>query len=150
MAASTHIVGSMSELRGTRTEQNLRDAFVAESSASRRYLFFAQQADVEGQPAAAALFRSIAEHETGHALGHYDYLAELGDPDSGAPLDSTLDSLRAAIAAERREAEERYPRFVTEARIEGFDEIADWFETVGRAEQANAERFDGALTDLER
>lgn len=148
MVPATNTVGYMSDLRGTRTEQNLRDAFAAESAASRRYLFFAQQADVDGHPDIAALFRSIAESETGHALGHYDFLAELGDPDSGQALGSTIDALRAAVASERREAEDFYPRLAEEARAEGFHEIGDWMDVVGRAERAIVDRFSEGLGSL--
>ena len=61
-------------LKGSKTEQNLKDAFAGESQANRRYLYFAAKADVEGQNDVAAVFRSTAEGETGHAHGHLEYL----------------------------------------------------------------------------
>ena len=67
----------MATLKGTKTHENLKAAFAGESQANRRYLYFANKADVEGQPEIAALFRSTAEGETGHAHGHLDYLAEV-------------------------------------------------------------------------
>ncbi len=70
-------------LEGTKTHENLKEAFAGESQANRRYLWFAQKADVEGYPDTAALFRSVAEGETGHAHGHLEYLAEVGDPVDG-------------------------------------------------------------------
>ncbi len=70
-------------LKGTQTEQNLKDAFAGESQANRRYLYFAAKADVEGYNDVAAVFRSTAEGETGHAHGHLEYLEESGDPATG-------------------------------------------------------------------
>jgi rubrerythrin len=76
----------MPKLQGTQTHENLKEAFAGESQANRRYLYFAQKADVEGYPDVAALFRSVAEGETGHAFGHFDFLAEAGDPVTGAEV----------------------------------------------------------------
>ena len=76
----------MASLKGSKTEQNLKDVFAGESQANRRYLYFAQKADVEGYPDVAALFRSVAEGETGHAFGHFDHLAEVGDPVTGVAV----------------------------------------------------------------
>jgi len=67
----------MPDLEGSKTHDNLKEAFAGESQANRRYLYFAQKADVEGYPDVAALFRSVAEGETGHAFGHFDFLAEV-------------------------------------------------------------------------
>ncbi len=90
----------MPSLKGTKTEQNLKDAFAGESQANRRYLYFAQKADVEGYNDVAAVFRSTAEGETGHAHGHLEYLEEVGDPATGLPIGPTPDNLKAAIAGE--------------------------------------------------
>ena len=74
-------------LKGSKTEQNLRDAFAGESQANRRYLYFANKADIEGQNDVAALFRSTAEGETGHAHGHLEFLEHgVGDPATGLPI----------------------------------------------------------------
>ena len=83
----------MPHLKGSKTEANLKEAFAGESQANRRYLYFAQKADVEGYPDVAALFRSVAEGETGHAFGHFDFLAEIGDPVTGEPVGATEDNL---------------------------------------------------------
>ncbi len=99
----------MPELKGTKTEENLKEAFAGESQANRRYLYFAQKADVEGYPDVAALFRSVAEGETGHAFGHFDFLAEVGDPVTGEAVGSTEDNLKSAIAGETYEYTEMYP-----------------------------------------
>src|SRR5579885_1224413 len=124
----------MPKLEGTKTHENLKTAFAGESQANRRYLYFARAADVEGQPEIAALFRSVAEGETGHAFGHFDWLKEVGDPVTGEPVGSTVQNLRSAIAGETYEYTEMYPGFARVAREEGFPEIADWFETLARAE----------------
>src|SRR5437016_13973380 len=90
----------MPKLEGTKTHDNLKAAFAGESQANRRYLYFAQKADVEGHPDVAALFRSVAEGETGHAFGHFDFLAEVGDPATGVTVGQTADKLRSAIAGD--------------------------------------------------
>ncbi len=131
----------MPELNGTKTHENLKEAFAGESQANRRYLYFAQKADVEGYPDMAALFRSVAEGETGHAFGHMDFLKEVGDPATGEPVGSTAENLNAAIAGETYEYTEMYPGFARTARDEGFEEVADWFETLARAEKSHAGRF---------
>ena len=80
-------------LKGSKTEQNLKDAFAGESQANRRYLYFANKADIEGQNDVAALFRSTAEGETGHAHGHLEFLEAVGDPATGLPIGMTSDNL---------------------------------------------------------
>ena len=135
-------------LKGTKTEQNLKDAFAGESQANRRYLYFAQKADVEGYNDVAAVFRSTAEGETGHAHGHLEYLEEAGDPATGLPMGSTGDNLKAAIAGETHEYTDMYPGMARSAREEGFEEIADWFETLAKAERSHANRYQKALDAL--
>lgn len=136
------------ELKGSKTEQNLKDAFSGESQANRRYLYFAQRADVEGYNDVAAVFRSTAEGETGHAHGHLEYLEEVGDPATGEPIGDTKKNLAAAIVGETHEYTDMYPGMAKTAREEGFDEIADWFETLARAERSHANRFQKALDEL--
>jgi rubrerythrin len=138
----------MSDLKGSNTEQNLKDAFAGESQANRRYLYFAQKADVEGCPDTAAVFRSTAEGETGHAHGHLEFLEETGDPATGLPIGNTAANLAAAIAGETHEYTDMYPGMAKSAREEGFDEIADWFETLAKAEKSHAGRFQRALDEL--
>ena len=79
----------MANLKGSKTEDNLKAAFAGESQANRRYLYFAQKADVEGYNDVAAVFRSTAEGETGHAHGHLEFLEESGDPATGLPIGPT-------------------------------------------------------------
>ena len=135
-------------LKGSKTEQNLKDAFAGESQANRRYLYFAGKADVEGQNDVAALFRSTAEGETGHAHGHLEFLEEVGDPATGLPIGSSRQNLTAAVAGETHEYTDMYPGMAKQAREEGFDEIADWFETLAKAERSHANRYTKALDAL--
>lgn len=135
----------MAELKGTSTHENLKHAFAGESQANRRYLYFAQKADVEGYPEVAALFRSTAEGETGHAHGHLDFLAVVGDPATDLPIGDTEQNLTSAVAGETYEYTEMYPGFSKTAREEGFEEIAEWFETLARAEKSHAGKFSEAL-----
>jgi rubrerythrin len=138
----------MPDLNGSKTHDNLKEAFAGESQANRRYLYFAQKADVEGYPDVASLFRSVAEGETGHAFGHFDFLSEVGDPATGEPVGATADNLKSAVAGETYEYTEMYPGFSRTARDEGFDEIAEWLETLARAEKSHAGRFTQALDTL--
>ena len=135
-------------LKGSKTEQHLKNAFAGESPANRRYLYFANKADIEGQNDVAALFRSTAEGETGHAHGHLEWLEQCGDPATGLPIGPTRDNLKAAVAGETHEYTDMYPGMAKSARQEGFEEIADWFETLAKAERSHANRFQKALDVL--
>ena len=136
------------QLKGSKTEENLKEAFARESQANRRYLYFAQKADIEGYNDVAVVFRSTAEGETGHALGHLEFLEEIGDPATGEPIGATNANLRAAIAGETHEYTDMYPGMAKTAREEGFEEIADWFETLAKAEKSHAGRFQKALETM--
>jgi len=138
----------MPSLKGSKTEKNLKDAFSGESQANRRYLYFAQKADVEGYNDVAAVFRSTAEGETGHAHGHLEFLEVVGDPATGEPIGDTKLNLKSAIAGETYEYTEMYPGMARSARQEGFEEIADWLETLAKAEKSHAGRFKKALDEL--
>lgn len=138
----------MADLKGSKTHNNLKAAFAGESQANRRYLYFAKVADVEGYPEVAGNFRETAEGETGHAHGHLDYLKKVGDPATDLPIGDTTLNLKAAVAGETYEYTDMYPGFAKTARSEGFDEIADWFETLAKAEKSHAGRFQKLLNDL--
>jgi len=137
-------------LKGTATEANLKAAFSGESGANRRYLYFAKVADVEGHPEIAGHFRDTAEGETGHAHGHLDWLKQSGDPATGLKFGSTAENLAAAVAGETYEYTEMYPGMAKKAREEGFAEIAEWFETLARAEKSHAGRFAKLLEGLKK
>ena len=136
------------KLAGTKTEKNLKDAFAGESQANRRYLYFAAKADVEGYNDVSAVFRSTAEGETGHAHGHLEYLEQVVVPATGLPIGETKLNLKSAVAGETHEYSDMYPGMAKQAREEGFSEIADWFETLAKAERSHANRFQKALETL--
>src|SRR3990170_3911156 len=138
----------MPSLQGSKTLENLKAAFAGESQANRRYLYFAQKADVEGYNYVSAVFRSTAEGETGHAHGHLEFLEAVGDPATGEPIGDTRKNLKSAIAGETHEYTDMYPGMARTARQEGFDEIADWFETLAKAEKSHAGRFQKALDTM--
>ena len=138
----------MAQLKGSKTHDNLKGAFAGESQANRRYLYFARRADIEGYPDAGGLFRNTAEAETGHAFGHLDFIKEVGDPATDLPIGDTEANLKAAVAGETYEYTEMYPGFAKTAREEGFPEIAEWFETLARAETSHAGRFQKGLNEL--
>ena len=135
-------------LSGTKTHQNLKDAFAGESQANRRYLYFAKVADVEGYPEVAGNFKETADGETGHAHGHLDYLATVGDPVTDLPIGASRNNLKSAIAGETHEYTDMYPGMAKTARGEDFEEIADWFEALAKAERSHANRFQKALDAL--
>ena len=135
-------------LKGSKTEDNLKAAFAGESQANRRYLYFAQKADVEGYNDVAAVFRSTAEGETGHAHGHLEFLEEVGDPATGKPIGETKNNLVSAVAGETHEYTDMYPGMAKTAREEGFEEIADWFETLAKAEKSHAGKFQKTLDTI--
>ena len=138
----------MAELKGTKTLDNLKYAFAGESQANRRYLYFAKQADIEGYPEVAGLFRDTAEGETGHAHGHLDYLKQVADPATDMPFSDVSEMLQSAVAGETHEYTDMYPGMAKTARDEGFAEIADWFETLAKAERSHAGKFQKALNEM--
>jgi rubrerythrin len=138
----------MAKLNGTKTHGNLKEAFAGESQANRRYLYFAKQADIEGYPEVAGLFRDTAEGETGHAHGHLDYLKAVGDPATDMAISDVDQMLASAVAGETHEYTDMYPGMAKAARDEGFAEIADWFETLAKAERSHAGKFQKALETM--
>lgn len=138
----------VAELKGSKTHANLKEAFGGESMANRRYLFFARRAETEKHAEVAELFRDTAEAETGHAFGHIEFLLQAGDPATDEPIGTTEENLASAVAGETYEFTAMYPGFAKTARDEGFEEIADWFETLARAERTHAGRYEKALEKL--
>jgi rubrerythrin len=131
----------MAILKGSKTHENLKNAFASEAQANRRYVYFANQADVEGYPDIAGLFRDTAEGEASHANGHLDYLRKLGDPMTDLPIGTTASNVEASIVRETYEYTNLYPTMAKTAREEWFSEIAEWFETLAKAEKSHASRF---------
>ena len=139
---------SAKQLKGSETHKNLKAAFAGESQANRRYLYFAKKADIEGYVDVANLFKETADAETGHAHGHMDFLKPCGDPATDEPFGNTQQNLKSAVAGETFEYTTMYPGYAKTARNEGFSEIADWFETLAKAERSHAGRFKKALETM--
>jgi len=137
------------QLKGSETEKNLKHAFARNSSANLRYLYFAAKADLEGYNDVSTVFRSTANSEAGRAEGHLEYLESAGDPTSGLPIGRTEDNLKAAIAGESDGPAAVFPGMAKTALKEGFDDIADWFETLAKAKRSHANRFQEALDSLD-
>jgi rubrerythrin len=138
----------MANLKDSKTHENLKHAFAGESQANRRYLYFARVADIEGYPDVGGLFRDTSEAETGHAFGHLDFLKAVGDPATNVPFGSTKQNLTSAIEGETYEYTQMYPGMAKTARDEGFPDVADWFETLAKAERSHAGRFTKGLEGL--
>ena len=138
------------KLLNSKTFQNLKDGFALESQANRRYLFFAQRAVEEGFENIADIFKETAEGEGGHAFGHFEFMEPIADPLTGKNLGDTETNLKTAIEGETYEYTELYPGFARIARDEGYFEIAEWFETLARAEKSHAGRLQRALVLLEK
>jgi len=130
----------MADLKGTKTEQNLKDAFAGESQARNKYTYFASAAKKEGYEHIAAIFQETADNEKCHAKLHFKLLNGIG---------STAENLKAAAAGESEEWTDMYPRMAKEAREEGFNDIAYQFEAIGKIEKHHQERYSSLLADLE-
>ena len=122
----------MKDLKGTKTEKNLNEAFAGESMARNKYTYFASVARNEGYEQIAAIFLETAENEREHAKVHFKYLNGIGD---------TLQNLQAAWEGENEEYENMYPRMAKEATEEGFDEIARSMKLIGDVEKEHRERY---------
>jgi rubrerythrin len=131
-------------IKDTKSHENLKETFAGESQANRRYLYFARVADIEGFPD----FKDTADAETGHAFGHLDFLKDVGDPATGEPIGKTETNLKSAIAGETYEYTQMYPGMAKTARDEGFPELAEWPETLAKAERSHAGRFTKGLKQI--
>lgn len=130
----------MGDIKRTKTEKNLQEAFAGESEARNKYTYFASVAKKEGYEKIAQYFLETAEQEKEHAKLHCKHLGGIG---------STKENLRAAAAGEFTEHTEMYPRMAREAKEEGFDEIAAVFAAIGKIEAAHKERFLKLLQEVE-
>jgi len=130
----------MTELKGSKTEQNLLAAFAGESQARNKYTYFASAAKKEGYEQIAAIFLETAENEKEHAKLHFKALSGIGD---------TRANLQAAAAGEGYEWTSMYPTMAKEARAEGFEEIARRFENLAKIEKTHQERYLALLKNLE-
>jgi len=130
----------MAELKGSKTETNLKEAFAGESQARNKYTYYAAMAKKEGYEQVAAFFLETAENEKEHAKLHFQALRGIGD---------TIANLKAAAAGESEEQKSMYPRMAEEARAEGFEEIAKVFEGLGAIEKAHQQRYEFLLKSIQ-
>ncbi len=128
------------ELKGSRTEQNLRDAFAGESQARNKYTYFASKAKKEGYEQISKLFLETADNEKEHAKIWFKLLGGIG---------TTAENLLAAAEGENFEWTDMYARFAKEAREEGFEDIAKLFEGVGAIEKEHEERYRKLLSNVQ-
>jgi rubrerythrin len=129
-------------LKGTKTEKNLQEAFAGESMARNKYTYFASKAKKEGFVQIAAIFEETAGNEKEHAKMWYKYL-------NGGAVGSTAENLADAASGENFEWTDMYARMAREAREEGFEEIALKFEMVGAIEKEHEERYRKLLKNIE-
>ena len=133
----------MKELKGTKTEQNLKEAFAGESMARNKYTYFASRAKKDGFVQIASIFEETAANEKEHAKMWYKYL-------NGGSVSDTATNLADAANGENFEWTDMYARMAKEAREEGFDEIAEKFELVGAIEKHHEERYRKLLANIEQ
>ena len=130
------------ELKGSKTEKNLMDAFAGESQARNKYTYFASKARKEGYEQIAALFEETANNEKEHAKIWFKLL-------NGGDIPSTEENLKAAAEGENYEWTDMYDRMAKEAKEEGFDKIAFLFEQVGKIEKEHEARYLKLLENVE-
>jgi len=132
----------MANLKGTKTEKNLMEAFAGESQARNKYTYFASKARKEGYEQVAAIFEETAINEKEHAKIWFKLLC-------GGDIPTTPENLKAAAAGENDEWTEMYKRMAVEAREEGFNDIARLFDEVGKIEKEHEERYLKLLQNIE-
>ncbi len=130
----------MAELKGSKTEKNLWEAFAGESQARNKYTYFAAVAKKEGYEQISAFFQETADQERAHAKLHLEALAGIGN---------TMENLKEAAAVEHGEWTEMYPRMAKEAREEGFPQLAIMFENIAAIEKNHQERYQKLLKAIE-
>ena len=130
------------ELKGSKTEKNLMEAFAGESQARNKYTYFASKAKKEGYEQIAAIFQETADNEKEHAKMWFKLL-------EGGDIKSTAENLQAAAEGENYEWTDMYDRMAKEAKEEGFTHIAYLFEAVGKIEKEHEERYKKLLENVE-
>ena len=131
------------DLKGTKTEKNLLEAFAGESMARNKYTYFASKAKKDGYVQISTIFEETAANEKEHAKIWYKYLHD-------GKVADTLANLKDAADGENFEWTDMYARMAKEAREEGFDEIAEKFEQVGAIEKEHEERYRKLLANIEQ
>ncbi|MBR3176632.1 rubrerythrin family protein [Candidatus Saccharibacteria bacterium] len=132
----------MAEIKGTKTEKNLNAAFAGESQARVKYQFYASKAKKEGYEQIAAIFQETSDNEKEHAKIWYKLLHD--------GVADTMTNLKDAAAGENYEYTDMYKKFAEEAREEGFNEIAELFEKVGKIEKHHEERYLKLVENIEK
>ena len=140
---------AMDGLKGLNTHEGLKQGFLRETGNAHRYLYFARIAEIEGFPAPARLFRDLAESCLCNAHGNLDFLKRVGDPFTDLPVGETVDNLLAAIASVTEDHNELYPTLASEARRDGYADIANWFDTMVRSSRNHTEKLHLVLTRLQ-
>ncbi len=130
------------ELKGSKTEKNLMEAFAGESQARNKYTYFASKAKKEGYEQIAAIFQETADNEKEHAKLWFKLL-------NNGEVPNTVENLKAAAEGENFEWTDMYERMAKEAKEEGFDRIAYLFEAVGKIEKEHEERYKKLLENIE-
>ncbi|MGN1299663.1 MAG: rubrerythrin [Candidatus Scatovivens sp.] len=130
------------ELKGSKTEKNLMEAFAGESQARNKYTYFASKAKKEGYEQIAAIFQETADNEKEHAKLWFKLL-------EGGDIRTTAENLVSAANGENYEWTDMYDRMAKEAKEEGFDKIAYLFEAVGKIEKEHEERYKKLLANVE-
>ena len=132
----------MANLKGTKTEKNLKEAFAGESQARNKYTYYASKAKKEGYEQIAALFQETADNEKEHAKIWFKLLHD-------GQVPTTVENLKDAAEGENYEWTDMYDRMAKEAKEEGFDHIAFLFESVGKIEKEHEERYKKLLENVE-
>jgi rubrerythrin len=136
------------EFSKSKTFGNLKTAFAGEAQTNRRYLYFAKTADAEGQVEVSRALRAIAEIETAHAMREFDFMKPISDPVTEVALPDLKGMIESALKGEIYESTTMYPTFAEEARQEGFDELAKWFNAVAEAEKIHVKEFQEILSKM--
>lgn len=131
----------MLDLKGTKTEKNLLDAFAGESQARNKYTYYAEAARKEGYEQIAAFFEETAENEKSHAKLYFKLLNQIGN---------TSENLKHAAEGENYEWTDMYPRMAKEAEEEGFKNIANLFLRIAEIEKKHEERFKILMENIEK
>ena len=143
----------MTDLKGTQTEKNILTAFAGESQARNRYTYFASKAKKEGYVQMSAIFEETANHEKEHAKRLFKLLKggeiEIKESFPAGIIGSTLDNLKASAAGENHECIVMYPEFAKTAREEGFEKIANIFDSIAIAEKQHEDRFNALAANIE-
>ena len=130
------------ELKGSKTEKNLMEAFAGESQARNKYTYFASKARKDGYEQIAAIFEETANNEKEHAKLRFKLL-------QGGEIQGTIENLKMAAEGENYEWTDMYDRMAKEAKEEGFDHIAYLFEAVGKIEKEHEERYKKLIENVE-